>query len=70
MEPIEQGGLQAGLAAEDGAPAGDPQDLATGFLLPGSDDALGRPAGLAVGADGALYVSDDKAGYIYRIADR
>jgi glucose/arabinose dehydrogenase len=54
----------------DGAPAGDPQDLATGFLLPGSDDALGRPAGLAVGADGALYVSDDKAGYIYRIADR
>lgn len=54
----------------DGAPAGDAQNLATGFLVPGSDDALGRPAGLAVGADGALYVSDDKAGYIYRIADR
>jgi glucose/arabinose dehydrogenase len=52
----------------DGAPAGAAEDLATGFLVPGSDDALGRPAGLAVGTDGALYVSDDKAGYIYRIA--
>jgi glucose/arabinose dehydrogenase len=54
----------------DGAPAGNAQDLATGFLVPGSDDALGRPAGLVVGADGALYVSDDKAGYIYRIGAR
>ena len=39
-----------------------------GFLPDGDGDALGRPAGLAVGADGALYVSDDKAGSIYRIA--
>lgn len=52
----------------DGEPAGDAEDLATGFLPDGSDTALGRPAGLAVGADGALYVSDDKAGFIYRIA--
>ena len=38
-------------------------------FCPSADaDALGRPAGLAVGADGALYVSDDKAGLIYRIA--
>lgn len=29
-----------------------------------------RPAGLAVGAGGALYVSDDKAGFIYRISRR
>ena len=36
----------------------------------GAEDALGRPAGLAVGADGALYVSDDKGGYIYRIVRR
>ena len=36
----------------------------------GAGDALGRPAGLAVGGDGALYVSDDKAGFIYRIARR
>jgi glucose/arabinose dehydrogenase len=51
----------------DGQPAGDPEPFATGFL-PGDDsDALGRPAGLAVGSDGALFISDDKAGFIYRI---
>jgi glucose/arabinose dehydrogenase len=53
--------------APDG-PAGEPQPFATGFLPDGADDALGRPAGIAVGGDGALYVSDDKAGFIYRIA--
>lgn len=51
----------------DGGPAGDPQPFATGFLRDGDVDARGRPAGLAVGADGALYISDDKAGLIYRI---
>jgi glucose/arabinose dehydrogenase len=50
-------------------PTGDPEPFATGFLPDGVADALGRPAGLAVGSDGALYVSDDKAGYIYRITD-
>jgi glucose/arabinose dehydrogenase len=54
----------------DGEPAGDPEPFVTGFLPEGVQDALGRPAGLAVGGDGALYVSDDKAGYIYRIAPR
>jgi len=52
----------------DGGPAGDPEPFATGFLPDADGDALGRPAGLAVGVDGALYVSDDKAGVIYRIA--
>lgn len=51
----------------DGEPTGSPEPFATGFLPAGGGDALGRPAGLAVGADDALYVSDDKAGYIYRI---
>lgn len=51
----------------NGQPAGEPEPFATGFLPDGASDALGRPAGLAVGADGALYVSDDKAGFIYRI---
>ena len=54
----------------DGEPAGDPEPFVTGFLPEGARDSLGRPAGLAVGADGALYVSDDKAGYIYRVAPR
>jgi len=51
----------------DGAPAGEPEPFATGFLPVGATDAQGRPAGLAVGLDSALYVSDDKAGYIYRV---
>ena len=54
----------------DGGPAGPAEPFATGFLPAGAQDALGRPAGLAVGGDGALYVSDDKAGFIYRIARR
>jgi glucose/arabinose dehydrogenase len=54
----------------DETPTGEPEAFATGFLPPGAGDALGRPAGLAVGADGALYVSDDKAGFIYRIERR
>src|SRR5262245_2501686 len=41
------------------------EDFATGFLKDGL--VLGRPAGLATGADGALYVSDDNKGFIYRI---
>ncbi len=28
----------------------------------------GRPVGLAVGPDGALYISDDKLGYVYRVS--
>ncbi len=54
----------------DGHPTGAAEVFATGFLPEGADSALGRPAGLVVGADGALYVSDDKAGFIYRIARR
>ena len=51
----------------NGAPAGGAEPFATGFLPDADADALGRPAGLAVGSDGALYVSDDKSGFIYRI---
>jgi glucose/arabinose dehydrogenase len=46
--------------------AGPPQDFATGWLHDGSTS--GRPVGLAVGPDGALYLSDDSAGLIYRIS--
>jgi len=51
----------------DGQPAGDPEPFATGFLPDDGGGALGRPAGLVVGADRALYISDDKAGFIYRV---
>jgi glucose/arabinose dehydrogenase len=50
-----------------GNSAGPPRDFVTGWLK-NSDDASGRPVGLAVGPDGALYVSDDKAGLVYRVA--
>jgi len=44
---------------------GPVEDFAWGWLAGGA--VSGRPVGLAVGPDGALYVSDDKGGIIYRI---
>jgi glucose/arabinose dehydrogenase len=41
------------------------EDFATGWLVEG--DVWGRPVDVVVGKDGALYVSDDKKGVIYRI---
>ena len=41
------------------------EDFITGFLQGSS--AIGRPVDLVFGPDGALYLSDDKAGVIYRI---
>jgi glucose/arabinose dehydrogenase len=55
------------IAIEDGLLSGPVEDFATGWLDEDSGEASGRPVGLAVGPDGALYVSDDKGGFIYRI---
>jgi glucose/arabinose dehydrogenase len=45
------------------------EDFVTGWL--GADQSVsGRPAGLAVGPDGSLYVSSDDTGYIYRVTYR
>ncbi|ACT47581.1 PQQ-dependent sugar dehydrogenase [Methylotenera mobilis] len=49
--------------------ANEPQaveDFAIGWLS--NQEAWGRPVDVLVGADGALYVSDDKANIIYRIS--
>jgi glucose/arabinose dehydrogenase len=52
---------------KEGKVAGEAEDFMTGFLL--SDDTVpGRPAGVTVAHDGSLLVSDDKGGYIYRVA--
>jgi glucose/arabinose dehydrogenase len=53
------------VVMKDGRPAGL-EDFVTGFLKDGV--VMGRPAGLATGADGALYISDDNKGFIYRVA--
>jgi glucose/arabinose dehydrogenase len=49
---------------KDGKPTGV-EDFVTGWLKDGH--VLGRPAGLVTGADGALYISDDNKGFVYRV---
>ncbi len=51
---------------DKGNVSGPVRDFATGWLVLNSH-AIGRPVGVTAGPDGALYVSDDKAGLIYRI---
>jgi glucose/arabinose dehydrogenase len=51
---------------QDGAPTGEYEDFATGFVI--SDSAAwGRPVGVAVDKDGALLVSEDASGTLWRI---
>jgi glucose/arabinose dehydrogenase len=52
---------------ENGKPTGVYEDFMTGFVLD-KDTVWGRPAGIAVAQDGALLVSDDANGTIFRIA--
>ena len=56
---------------KNGKPAGDWEVFADNFAGSTEKQASGRadhkPCGLAQGPDGSLYVSDDKAGTIYRI---
>jgi glucose/arabinose dehydrogenase len=55
------------LRFENGRPTGEYEDFMTGFVR--SDRAVwGRPVGVAVTSDGALLVSEDGNGTIWRIA--
>jgi glucose/arabinose dehydrogenase len=55
------------LRFANGKPTGEYQDFLTGFVA--SDQAVwGRPVGVAVARDGALLVSEDGNGTIWRVA--
>ncbi len=52
---------------QGGAPTGEYEDFMTGFVV--DDDAVwARPVGIAVARDGALFVSEDGNGTVWRIA--
>ncbi len=50
----------------NGSPTGAYEDFMTGFVV-NNDTVWGRPAGVAVTRDGALLVSDDANGTIFRV---
>ena len=70
--PLKQEGYYVVFVPfKNGKPSGDHEIFANGFA--GSDNIMGpgqakhRPCGLAQGPDGALYVTDDTGGTIWRI---
>jgi hypothetical protein len=55
------------VPVQDGVPTGEYEDFMTGFVV--DDDAVwARPVGIAVAHDGALFVSEDGNGTIWRVA--
>ena len=54
------------IIVKDGVPTGEYEDFATGFVID-DRELWGRPVGVAVDHDGALLVSEDADGTIWRI---
>jgi glucose/arabinose dehydrogenase len=54
------------IRLKDGVPTGEYEDFVTGFVISESE-VWGRPVGVAVSRDGALLVSEDGNGTIWRI---
>jgi len=54
------------VIVKDGVPTGEYDDFAAGFVVSDSQ-VWGRPVGVAVAKDGALLVSEDASGTIWRI---
>jgi glucose/arabinose dehydrogenase len=50
-----------------GAPTGEYEDFLTGFVTEGGE-VWGRPVGVAVAKDGALFVSDDGTNTVWRVS--
>jgi glucose/arabinose dehydrogenase len=55
------------IRLRDGVPTGAYEDFVTGFVI-GDSEVWGRPVGVAVSRDGALLVSEDGNGTIWRIS--
>lgn len=55
------------VPVREGAAPGEYEDFLTGFVTP-SGDVWGRPVGATVAQDGALLVSDDASGTIWRVS--
>jgi hypothetical protein len=55
------------IKLRDGVPTGEYEDFVTGFVVNNSD-VWGRPVGVTVARDGALLVSEDAGGTIWRIS--
>jgi glucose/arabinose dehydrogenase len=55
------------LPLDGGLPLGPVEDFITGWLVEGSGEVLGRPVDVAIGPEGSMFISDDKAGLIYRV---
>jgi len=57
------------VAFKDGKASADPVPFLTGLVPdPSGRNVNGRPVGVAVASDGALLVSDDGAGVVYRVS--
>lgn len=54
------------IPMKDGKALGEYQDFLTGFVTP-KGEVWGRPVGVAIGHDGALYVTDDGSRSVWRV---
>ena len=55
------------IRLKDGLPTGEYEDFVTGFVVNDSE-VWGRPVGVAVAHDGALLISEDAGGTIWRVS--
>jgi glucose/arabinose dehydrogenase len=55
------------ILMQDGVPTGEYEDFLTGFVIDGNR-VWGRPVGVAEGTDGAIYVSEDSNGTVWRVS--
>jgi len=51
----------------NGAPAGAPREILSGFLAPDERVSYGRPVGVTIGPDGSVLVADDVGDVIWRV---